>query len=69
MAEVAGKTEEMIVFNAENLPLHEVRTFCFNKYGLEEDLTIRLAVNQVLQQEGLISNGDEIAFLPPYAGG
>ncbi|MDZ7691249.1 MAG: MoaD/ThiS family protein [Balneolaceae bacterium] len=39
------------------------------KHGLEEHTSIQLAVNQELNAKKTLENGDEVAFLPPYAGG
>jgi molybdopterin converting factor small subunit len=36
---------------------------------VNDEEVIQVAVNQVIQKEGKIQYGDEIAFLPPYAGG
>jgi molybdopterin converting factor small subunit len=49
--------------------IREFIAFIFNKYGLNDEEVIQVAVNQVIQKEGKIQYGDEIAFLPPYAGG
>ena len=69
IAEETGKAEETIEMKESAIDLLDLKTLCFTRYGLEEDNTIQLAINQVIQQRGKIKDGDEIAFLPPYAGG
>jgi molybdopterin converting factor small subunit len=46
-----------------------LRAYCFHLHGIPEDAAIRVAVNQQLRQHGPVQPGDEIAFLPPFAGG
>ncbi len=69
VAEETGKTEEIIALQHGISEIKEFIAFIFNKYGLKDEGTIQVAVNQVIQNEGTIQYGDEVAFLPPYAGG
>ena len=69
MAEGTGKAEESIFLQDGEIEVLDFKAFIFNKYGLNEDETIQVAINQAIQQNGKILHGDEIAFLPPYAGG
>jgi molybdopterin synthase sulfur carrier subunit len=69
IAEETGKTEESIFMQDHVVELWEFVTSIFNKYGMEQDPSVQVAVNQAIQQNGMIQHGDEIAFLPPYAGG
>ena len=69
MAEETGKAEEIVIMQDGTVEIPYFKAFIFNKYGLMEDDTIQVAINQTLKQNGKIHNGDEIAFLPPYAGG
>lgn len=68
IAESAGKQEEIMDlpedFSAENLKDQQVE-----KYGLKDPEAVQLAVNQQLNQDIKLKEGDEIAFLPPFAGG
>lgn len=68
IAESAGKQEEILDlpedFSAENLKDQQVE-----KYGLKDPEAVQLAVNQQLNQDIKLKEGDEIAFLPPFAGG
>jgi sulfur-carrier protein len=68
-AEQTGKTEEVIILDETGLEVQDFRSYCFQKYGLEDDDSIRVAVNQMINKKGFLENGDEVAFLPPYAGG
>jgi molybdopterin converting factor subunit 1 len=69
VAEETGKAEETIQLQDGVVEIWDFVTTIFNKYGLVKDPSIQVAVNQVLQKKGFIQHGDEIAFLPPYAGG
>ncbi|MFT7198043.1 MAG: molybdopterin synthase sulfur carrier subunit, partial [Marinoscillum sp.] len=40
-----------------------------DRYQGLSDLTFQLAVNQVLTTTADLKEGDEVAFLPPFAGG
>ncbi len=69
VAEETGKAEEIISLQNGMSEIQEFIAFIFKKYGLSDEGTIQVAVNQVIQNEGRIQYGDEVAFLPPYAGG
>jgi molybdopterin converting factor subunit 1 len=69
IAEETGKAEETIALQNGISEVKEFIAFIFKKYGLIDEGTVQVAVNQVIQNEGRIQYGDEVAFLPPYAGG
>lgn len=69
MAEETGKVEETVLLKEDAVEIKDFKGFIFKRYGLGEDDTIRIAVNHALKDDGRILPGDEIAFLPPYAGG
>ena len=69
IAEETGKAEETIALQNEISEIRDFIAFIFKKYGLIDEGTVQVAVNQVIQNEGRIQYGDEVAFLPPYAGG
>lgn len=69
IAEETGKAEETISLQSGISEIQDFIAFILNKYGLIDEGTIQVAVNQVIQKEGKIQYGDEVAFLPPYAGG
>ena len=68
IAESAGKKEEVLElksgFSAKDLKDQQVK-----KYQIPDAESIQLAVNQNLDKESELKNGDEVAFLPPFAGG
>ena len=68
IAETIGKNEEQFEF-AGNLVL-ELDTFLKNKYTKLESINYKFAVNQSLKDGNeLLKENDEIALLPPFAGG
>jgi sulfur-carrier protein len=69
IAEKTGAAEEVLNLEETGFEVEEIRSFCIQKYGLEDDESIQTAVNQKLLKKGTLRSGDEIAFLPPYAGG
>lgn len=69
LAEATGLTEETLDLADAGPDLTALRAFCLQKHGLKEDASIRLAVNQTLSQAATLQDGDEVAFLPPFAGG
>lgn len=69
IAEKTGKKEEVINLDVEDFDVEALKKFCFSKYELQEMQTVQVAVNQSIQRSGPVMNGDEVAFLPPYAGG
>lgn len=69
LAEATGTEEETIQLPDTGCTLSELRSRCLSRFGLTEDESIRLAVNQTLQRETDLQDGDVIAFLPPFAGG
>jgi molybdopterin converting factor subunit 1 len=69
IAEETGKAEETISLQNGISEVQEFIAFIFNKYGLIDEGSIQVAINQVIQNKGRIQYGDEVAFLPPYAGG
>lgn len=69
LAEKTGIKEEIVDLDQTGTRLDQLKAHCVNKYGLDEDSSIQLAVNQELNSQKQLQNGDEIAFLPPFAGG
>jgi len=70
LADLTGCSEEVI--DAENnLSSRELQELIHNKYPVFKEYEFNLAVNQsILQREAVkLEEKDEIAFLPPYAGG
>jgi molybdopterin synthase sulfur carrier subunit len=69
MAEKTGITEEMINLEESGYEIDELKAFCMDKYSLLEEDSMQIAVNQTLNSKGTLQKGDEVAFLPPFAGG
>ena len=69
IAEQTGTGEEILELASIGNEVKDLKAYCMNRYGLANDDSIRLAVNQELNKDGTLSDGDEIAFLPPFAGG
>ncbi|MFN1834478.1 MoaD/ThiS family protein [Balneola sp. MJW-20] len=69
IAEATGLQEEKLDMSALGTKLEDLRDHCLHKYGAINDLTFKLAVNQSIEEEMVLKDGDEVAFLPPFAGG
>ncbi len=69
IAEATGTAEEVLDLAQIGTDVQALRGYCIEKYGLADDASLRIAVNQLLRQEGALQAGDEVAFLPPFAGG
>lgn len=66
--EVTGVSEES--FSLDQMDsLEALKEYCFGKYQGIKDLSFQLAVNQELADSASLKDGDEVAFLPPFAGG
>lgn len=70
IAEKTATTKEIL--NAGNNPLsvEDLNHLLFNKYPALKEMNYKIAVNQTLADDSLLLNeNDEIALLPPFAGG
>ncbi|MBO0341165.1 MAG: MoaD/ThiS family protein [Bacteroidota bacterium] len=68
VAEAAEKSEEVLEIN-EALTASELKARCLNGLAIAEKDSVQIAVNQNLDDKTIINDGDEIALLPPFAGG
>lgn len=68
LAEIAGKFEEVLEVK-ERLFVSELKDKQIKTYQIPDAESIQLAVNQNLNKEVELKEGDEVAFLPPFAGG
>ncbi len=68
IAEVTGSVEETID-SKEISSLDSLRNYTISKYEGLNELSFQLAVNQSLAENTKLKDGDEVAFLPPFAGG
>ena len=68
IAEKTGKSEEVFELN-EIVNLNDISQLIHDKYSLN-GLPFQIAVNKKLSDSDLkLSENDEVAFLPPFAGG
>lgn len=70
IADIALKTEEVIVLENDFTTLKLVQSKIEIKYPKILDINYSIAVNKkFLQNDIPLKNNDTIAFLPPFAGG
>ncbi|WP_421876854.1 MoaD/ThiS family protein [Marinoscillum sp.] len=69
LAEQTGTMEEVVDLAQIGMELADLKSHCIRKYGLKDDGSMQIAINQQLGLQRSLENGDEIAFLPPFAGG
>jgi molybdopterin synthase sulfur carrier subunit len=70
VADCSKKKDEVIFFDGDSVTLLEVETRLHETYPDLVTTTYSLAINQTLAQGNeIIKNLDEIALLPPFAGG
>ncbi|MBL0013200.1 MAG: MoaD/ThiS family protein [Flavobacterium sp.] len=70
VADHTKKKDEVIFFEGNSITLLEVQTRLHQTYPELTTTTYSFAVNQMLiQGEASVNNLDEIALLPPFAGG
>ena len=68
VAEAADKSEEVIEFNGE-LTASELKEQCLYGLSIADKDSVQIAVNQNLDDKTTLKDGDEVALLPPFAGG
>lgn len=67
-AENAGKDEETMEV-AENVSLYQVKESVISSRNLNK-IELKIAVNQSITNDNIsLNKNDEVAFLPPFAGG
>ena len=70
VADHTKKKDELIFFEGDSVTLLEVQTRLHETYPELTTTTYSFAINQALSQGNeIIKNLDEIALLPPFAGG
>lgn len=69
IAEKVGKTEEELDLSEIGSDFQDFKNHCLSSYDIEDDGTLQIAINQELGLQRSLKEGDEIAFLPPFAGG
>ncbi|MDF0705910.1 MoaD/ThiS family protein [Flagellimonas okinawensis] len=68
VAEAAEKSEEVLELNGE-LTAMELKSQCLNSLAIADKESVQIAVNQNLDDTITLKDGDEVALLPPFAGG
>jgi len=68
VAEAADKSEEVMEFNGE-LTASELKEHCLYGLSIADKDSVQIAVNQNLDDKTTLKDGDEVALLPPFAGG
>ena len=68
VAEAAEKSEEVMELNGELTAL-ELKEQCLNGLSISDKDSVQIAVNQNLDDKTTLKDGDEVALLPPFAGG
>ncbi|MEC3966591.1 MoaD/ThiS family protein [Flagellimonas halotolerans] len=68
VAEAADKSEEVLELNGA-LTASELKAQCLNGLAIADKDSVQIAVNQNLDNKIIIKDGDEVALLPPFAGG
>ncbi|WP_437395256.1 MoaD/ThiS family protein [Flagellimonas lutimaris] len=68
VAEAAEKFEEVMELNGQLTAL-ELKEQCLNGLLIEDKDSVQIAVNQNLDDKTTLKDGDEVALLPPFAGG
>ena len=68
VAEATDKSEEVMEFNGE-LTASELKEQCLYGLSIADKDSVQIAVNQNLDDKTTLKDGDEVALLPPFAGG
>ncbi|UII26341.1 MoaD/ThiS family protein [Fulvivirga maritima] len=69
IAEQTGVGNETLELTDDLKNASQIKAYCINKYNLNDEDSIQVAINQQLNDQGDVKEGDEIALLPPFAGG
>ena len=68
VAEAAEKSEEVLELNG-TLAALELKEQCLNGLAIADKDSVQIAINQNLDDTITLKDGDEVALLPPFAGG
>lgn len=70
VSDITRKKEEQLFFESDNLTLKQLQYKLEEQYPELENTTYSFAVNQSISQSNeILKNNEEIALLPPFAGG
>ena len=69
LVEITNTTQETYSLEQDS-ELEKIEQDILVKYPKIQHITYNVAVNQkIVDRKHLVKNGDELAFLPPFAGG
>lgn len=68
VAESVGTTDEVLELE-EKTSVQDLKDRQVEKYEIADPEALQVAVNQNLDNKVELKEGDEVAFLPPFAGG
>lgn len=68
IAEATAKSEEFVEVD-DAMAIVDLKQLLIDKYKLASIESLQVAVNQELGYDGRLQAGDELAFLPAFAGG
>lgn len=68
IAEAIAKSEEFVEVD-DAMAIVDLKQLLIDKYKLASIESLQVAVNQELGYDGKLQAGDELAFLPAFAGG
>lgn len=68
VAEAAEKVEEVMELKGQ-FTASELKAQCLNGLSIVDKDSVQIAVNQNLDDKINLKDGDEVALLPPFAGG
>lgn len=68
VAEAAERFEEILELDGA-ITASELKAQCLNGLAIADKDSVQIAVNQNLDDTITLKDGDEVALLPPFAGG
>ncbi|MGB3467056.1 MAG: MoaD/ThiS family protein [Cyclobacteriaceae bacterium] len=68
LAEITGKDHSTLAVD-DGLSVEALKELMNKQYDSWQTQTYLVAVNQTIADKGELYDGDEVAFLPPFAGG
>lgn len=70
LAEAIGKQEELVEVTSQQISVSDLTLMLLKKYPPLNLMSFKVALNQTIVGENdMINERDEIALLPPFAGG
>ena len=69
VAEATGQDDLRLDITDTGSSLVDLVAYLNKKYPSLESITFQVALNHQIEKDAVIKEGDEIALLPPFAGG